>query len=162
MGSWADLIKLLVVLALAVVLSVFSRSCGVTAGKAEGEQARADLQAALDERTGELNGCATSLAFANHVVEQEQEEAGRQKALAEQLKGFDVVVTTAAVPGRKAPRIISAATRPGSFCSSSIAAALRCSNSAFHSCSSFSCSAFMILVITLSCASSARFSRRFR
>jgi len=39
-----------------------------------------------------------------------QEERDRQQvALAEQLKGFDVVVTTAAVPGRKAPRIISAA-----------------------------------------------------
>ena len=84
MGSWADLIKLVLVLVLAVVLSVFSRSCGVTAGKAEGEQARKDLQAALDERTGELNGCVTSLNFANHVVEQEQQEADRQKALAEQ------------------------------------------------------------------------------
>ena len=83
MGSWADLIKLLVVLALAVVLSVFSRSCGVAAGKAEGEQARKDLQAELEQRTGELNGCITSVNFANHVAEQEQQEAGRQKALAE-------------------------------------------------------------------------------
>ncbi len=83
MDSWADLIKLLVVLALAVVLSVFSRSCGVTAGKAQGEQSRKDLQDALDARTGELNGCVTSLNFANHVVEQEQQEADRQKALAE-------------------------------------------------------------------------------
>lgn len=36
------------------------------------------------------------------------ERAQQQRALAEQLKSFDVVVTTAAVPGRKAPRIISA------------------------------------------------------
>ncbi len=37
-----------------------------------------------------------------------EERAQQQRALAEQLKSFDVVVTTAAVPGRKAPRIISA------------------------------------------------------
>ncbi|HEY6544162.1 MAG TPA: NAD(P) transhydrogenase subunit alpha [Dokdonella sp.] len=37
-----------------------------------------------------------------------EERARQQRALAEQLKSFDVVVTTAAVPGRKAPRIISA------------------------------------------------------
>ena len=38
-----------------------------------------------------------------------EERAQQQLALAEQLKAFDVVVTTAAVPGRTAPRIISAA-----------------------------------------------------
>ena len=38
-----------------------------------------------------------------------QERAQQQQALADHLKGIDVVVTTAAVPGRKAPRIISAA-----------------------------------------------------
>src|SRR5689334_9015708 len=35
-----------------------------------------------------------------------EERAEQQRALAEHLKGIDVVVTTAAVPGRKAPRII--------------------------------------------------------
>ncbi len=47
-----------------------------------------------------------------------EERAQQQVALAEQLKTFDVVVTTAAVPGRKAPRIITAAMvagmKPGS------------------------------------------------
>ncbi|MGA9422766.1 MAG: Re/Si-specific NAD(P)(+) transhydrogenase subunit alpha [Rhodanobacteraceae bacterium] len=38
-----------------------------------------------------------------------EERAQQQQALADHLKGIDVVVTTAAVPGRKAPRIINAA-----------------------------------------------------
>ena len=37
-----------------------------------------------------------------------EERAQQQAALAEYIKGVDVIVTTAAVPGRKAPRIISA------------------------------------------------------
>ena len=46
------------------------------------------------------------------------ERAAQQQKLAEHLKGVDVIVTTAAVPGRPAPRIISAAMvagmKPGS------------------------------------------------
>jgi len=46
-----------------------------------------------------------------------EERAAQQVALAEHLKTVDVVVTTAAVPGRKAPRIVTAAMvegmRPG-------------------------------------------------
>jgi NAD(P) transhydrogenase subunit alpha len=38
-----------------------------------------------------------------------EERAQQQAALAEHIKGVDVIVTTAAVPGRKAPRIITAA-----------------------------------------------------
>lgn len=38
-----------------------------------------------------------------------EERTQQQAALAEHLKGIDVIVTTAAVPGRKAPRIISKA-----------------------------------------------------
>ncbi len=38
-----------------------------------------------------------------------EERAQQQAALAEHIKGVDVIVTTAAVPGRQAPRIISAA-----------------------------------------------------
>ena len=38
-----------------------------------------------------------------------EERAQQQTALAEHLKGIDVIVTTAAVPGRAAPRIISKA-----------------------------------------------------
>jgi NAD(P) transhydrogenase subunit alpha len=47
-----------------------------------------------------------------------EERAQQQAALAEHIKGVDVIVTTAAVPGRKAPRIITAAMvagmKPGS------------------------------------------------
>jgi len=50
---------------------------------------------------------AGSGGYARELTAEEREL--QQKALAEQLKGFDAVVTTAAVPGRKAPRIISAA-----------------------------------------------------
>ena len=49
---------------------------------------------------------AGSGGYARELTAEERER--QQRALAEQLKGFDVVVTTAAVPGRKAPRIISA------------------------------------------------------
>ncbi|WP_306524199.1 Re/Si-specific NAD(P)(+) transhydrogenase subunit alpha [Dokdonella sp.] len=50
---------------------------------------------------------AGSGGYARELTAEEREQ--QQKALAEQLKGFDVVVTTAAVPGRRAPRIINAA-----------------------------------------------------
>jgi NAD(P) transhydrogenase subunit alpha len=50
---------------------------------------------------------AGSGGYARELTAEEREH--QQQALAEQLKAFDVVVTTAAVPGRKAPRIISAA-----------------------------------------------------
>lgn len=39
----------------------------------------------------------------------DEERAAQQQALADHLKSVDVVVTTAAIPGRPAPRIISAA-----------------------------------------------------
>ena len=45
--------------------------------------------------------------YARELTAEEREK--QQQALAEHLKGIDVVVTTAAVPGRKAPRIISKA-----------------------------------------------------
>lgn len=50
---------------------------------------------------------AGSGGYARELTAEEREK--QQQALAEQLKSFDVVVTTAAVPGRKAPRIISGA-----------------------------------------------------
>jgi len=50
---------------------------------------------------------AGSGGYARELTQEERDR--QQQALAEQLKTFDVVVTTAAVPGRKAPRIISAA-----------------------------------------------------
>ena len=44
--------------------------------------------------------------YARELTAEEREQ--QQVALANHLKGIDVVITTAAVPGRKAPRIISA------------------------------------------------------
>ncbi|MGH8172745.1 MAG: Re/Si-specific NAD(P)(+) transhydrogenase subunit alpha [Rhodanobacteraceae bacterium] len=45
--------------------------------------------------------------YARELTQEERDH--QQQALADHLKGIDVVVTTAAVPGRRAPRIISAA-----------------------------------------------------
>ena len=50
---------------------------------------------------------AGSGGYARELTAEEREQ--QQRALAEHLKGIDVIVTTAAVPGRKAPRIISTA-----------------------------------------------------
>ena len=50
---------------------------------------------------------AGSGGYARELTQEERDR--QQQALADHLKGIDVVVTTAAVPGRKAPRIISAA-----------------------------------------------------
>jgi NAD(P) transhydrogenase subunit alpha len=59
---------------------------------------------------------AGSGGYARELTQEERDK--QQQALADHLKGIDVVVTTAAVPGRKAPRIISAAMvagmKPGS------------------------------------------------
>jgi len=38
----------------------------------------------------------------------EEERAGQQQALTDAIKGFDVVITTALVPGRPAPRLVTA------------------------------------------------------
>lgn len=84
MSAYADLAKLLLALAAAVAIALFGRSCGKAAGYAEAESDLTDLATEVTDLTNQLNGCATSLNFANHVVEQEQQEADRQKALAEQ------------------------------------------------------------------------------
>jgi NAD(P) transhydrogenase subunit alpha len=48
----------------------------------------------------------------------DSERAAQQQALEEAIKGFDVVITTALVPGRPAPRLVTAAAvegmKPGS------------------------------------------------
>jgi NAD(P) transhydrogenase subunit alpha len=54
--------------------------------------------------------------YARALTDEEREEQQRQ--LTEAIKGFDVVITTALVPGRPAPRLVTAAAvegmRPGS------------------------------------------------
>lgn len=48
---------------------------------------------------------AGSGGYARELTQEERDK--QQAALAEHVKGVDVIITTAAVPGRKAPRIIS-------------------------------------------------------
>ncbi len=59
---------------------------------------------------------AGSGGYARELTPEEREQ--QQQALANHIKGVDVIVTTAAVPGRKAPRIVTAAMvagmKPGS------------------------------------------------
>lgn len=54
--------------------------------------------------------------YARELTEEEREQ--QQKALENAIKGFDVVITTALVPGRPAPRLVTAAAvegmKPGS------------------------------------------------
>lgn len=83
MGGWADVVKLVLAFGLALGIGLFGRSCGKADGLEEGEKARGELAAQVEDLTNRLNGCITSVNFANHVAEQEQQEAARQKALAE-------------------------------------------------------------------------------
>lgn len=83
MSAYADLIKLVLLLALAAGIGLFGRSCGKAAGLEDGEKARAALVAERDDLTGQLNGCITSVNFANHVADQAAAEALRQEALAQ-------------------------------------------------------------------------------
>ncbi len=63
-----------------------------------------------------VHGEETEGGYAKELTPEQQEQ--QQAALAERIPEFDVVVTTAAVPGRRAPRLIPAASveamRPGS------------------------------------------------
>lgn len=61
-------------------------------------------------------GAATKGGYARALTEEEQAEQAR--VIAEHVRGQDIVVTTALIPGRKAPRIVTAemvrSMRPGS------------------------------------------------
>ena len=63
-----------------------------------------------------IHGEETAGGYAAELTDDEQRQ--QQAALEERLPGFDVVITTAAVPGRPAPKLIPAAAvagmRPGS------------------------------------------------
>lgn len=83
MNGYADLIKLGLLALLLLGIGLFGRSCGKAAGLDEGGKARSELEVQVADLTGRLNGCITSVTFANHVADQEQQEAARQKALAE-------------------------------------------------------------------------------
>jgi NAD(P) transhydrogenase subunit alpha len=77
----------------------------------EGFDVRPETKEQIESLGAKFLDLGVSAAGAGgYARELTQEERDRQQqALADHLKGIDVVVTTAAVPGRKAPRIISAA-----------------------------------------------------
>ena len=82
MGAYAELIKLVLALAICVAVGLFGRSCGKAAGLEEGADARKALQDEVGDLTSQLNGCITSVNFANSLVSQAADEAERQRGLA--------------------------------------------------------------------------------
>jgi len=84
MAAYAQLIKLLLVAGLAAGLAFWGRGCGKEAGLAAGAKERTALQEEVVDLTGRLNGCITSLNFANNIADQAAAEAIRQQDRAEQ------------------------------------------------------------------------------
>ncbi|MDO5505628.1 MAG: NAD(P) transhydrogenase subunit alpha [Pseudoxanthomonas suwonensis] len=86
----------------------------------EGFDVRPEVKEQIESLGGKFLDLGVSAAgeggYARALTEEERVE--QQRRLGEHLKGIDVVVSTAAVPGRPAPKIISramvAAMRPGS------------------------------------------------
>lgn len=84
MGEWAILLRWGAAGILGLCLVLYGRGCGKAAGLAEGKEARIALEAEVADLTGQLNGCITSVNFANHVADQAAAEADRQRDLASQ------------------------------------------------------------------------------
>ena len=86
----------------------------------EGFDVRPETREQIESLGGKFLDLGVSAAGEGGYARQltEEERAEQQRRLAEHLKGVDVMVCTAAVPGRPAPKIISAAMvagmRPGS------------------------------------------------
>jgi NAD(P) transhydrogenase subunit alpha len=86
----------------------------------EGFDVRPETREQIESLGGRFLDLGVSAAGEGGYARQltEAERAEQQRLLGEHLRGLDVVVTTAAVPGRPAPRIISAAIvagmKPGS------------------------------------------------
>lgn len=86
----------------------------------EGFDVRPETREQIESLGGRFLDLGVSAAGEGGYARQltDEERAEQQRRLAEHLKGVDVVVCTAAVPGRPAPKIISAAMargmRPGS------------------------------------------------
>lgn len=86
----------------------------------EGFDVRPETREQIESLGGKFLDLGVSAAGEGGYARQltDEERAEQQRRLAEHLKGVDVVVCTAAVPGRPAPKIISAAMvhgmRPGS------------------------------------------------
>ena len=86
----------------------------------EGFDVRPETREQIESLGGKFLDLGVSAAGEGGYARQltEEERAEQQRRLAEHLKGVDVVICTAAVPGRPAPKIITAAMvagmRPGS------------------------------------------------
>jgi NAD(P) transhydrogenase subunit alpha len=86
----------------------------------EGFDVRPETREQIESLGGRFLDLGVSAAGEGGYARQltDEERAEQQRRLAEHLKGIDVIVCTAAVPGRPAPRIISAAMvrgmKPGS------------------------------------------------
>jgi len=86
----------------------------------EGFDVRPETREQIESLGGKFLDLGVSAAGEGGYARQltEEERAEQQRRLGEHLKGIDVIVTTAAVPGRPAPKIISAAMvggmKPGS------------------------------------------------
>ncbi|AMJ57581.1 MULTISPECIES: NAD(P) transhydrogenase subunit alpha [Stenotrophomonas] len=86
----------------------------------EGFDVRPETREQIESLGGKFLDLGVSAAGEGGYARQltEEERAEQQRRLAEHLKGVDVVICTAAVPGRPAPKIVTAAMvagmRPGS------------------------------------------------
>jgi NAD(P) transhydrogenase subunit alpha len=86
----------------------------------EGFDVRPETREQIESLGGKFLDLGVSAAGEGGYARQltEEERAEQQRRLAEHLKGVDVLICTAAVPGRPAPKIVSAAMvagmRPGS------------------------------------------------
>ena len=80
-------------------------------GQVEGFDVRPETKEQIESLGAKFLDLGVSAAgsggYARELTQEERDK--QQQALTEALRAFDVVITTAAVPGRKAPRIISAA-----------------------------------------------------
>jgi H+-translocating NAD(P) transhydrogenase subunit alpha len=81
----------------------------------EGFDVRPETREQIESLGGRFLDLGVSAAGEGGYARQltDEERAEQQRRLAEHLKGIDVIVCTAAVPGRPAPRIISAAMARG-------------------------------------------------
>ena len=97
--------------ALATAKRLGARTTGYDVRPEVAEQVRSVGAQWLDLGVGGGIDAAGEGGYARELTEEER--AQQQKALEEAIKGFDAVITTALVPGRAAPRLVTAAAVQG-------------------------------------------------
>jgi H+-translocating NAD(P) transhydrogenase subunit alpha len=102
--------------ALATAKRLGARTTGYDVRPEVADQVRSVGAQWLELGTSETITAAGEGGYARELTDEER--AQQQKALEEAISGFDVVITTALVPGRPAPRLVTAAAvqamKPGS------------------------------------------------